>query len=361
MAKRVAVFDSGDRWDDPELVWGPLPGEDATLLTSDQTLAINTAMEYWEVTKSRAIETLPVWSAHLDTLKIGTLGHVELEGLIDGFEALVQARTAAQDEYDGAFRTAQDALLRMKVLGTKVPAIIEGHLEENRLIMKDLNDLYPTQPRAEDSILKRLHMLLPVWVRANTAMAALSPTQPPIVRVVGGVSYTAAAAKALIEGYTELLKITKGKQEALDATRETLRAHDRACDQLNKRFYKVARAQSDPDSPLANALDGITTEPGTPAPETIEIATVTQGGEGGLQALLAFVLGGGDHATTKVVKWKVEGVDADYTHSVPLDASGNALGPFAVGQVVTIITEVSNSSGTRTTAPRTITIQTPVV
>jgi len=38
----------------------------------------------------------------------------------------------------------------------------------------------------------------------------------------------------------------------------------------------------------------------------------------------------------------------------------NALGPFTVGQVVTIITEVSNSVATRTTAPRTITIGVPV-
>lgn len=347
------TWDDGRTWDSDEA-----PPQ---ILTSELTLAINTAMEYWEVTKARAIETLPVWSAHLDTLKIGTLGHVELEGYIDGFEALVQDRTAAQDEYDGAFRTAQDALLRMKVLGTKVPGIIEGHLSENRLIMKDLDDLYAVQPRTEDSILKRLHMVLPVWVRANAALAALSPTQPPIVRVVGGVSYTAAAAKGLIEGYTELLKTTKEKQEALDKTRETLRAHDRACDQLNKRFYKVARNTADEDSPLAKALDKITTEPGTPPPETIEIATVTQGGQGGLQVILGYVLGGGDHATTMVLKWKVEGVDADYVHSMPLDASGNALGPFTQGQTVTIITEVSNSSGTRTTAPRTITIQTPVV
>ena len=54
------------------------------------------------------------------------------------------------------------------------------------------------------------------------------------------------------------------------------------------------------------------------------------------------------------------GVDLDFIHSAPLDASGNALGPFTVGQVVRVITEVSNSSGTRTTAPRTITIEEPI-
>ena len=77
--------------------------------------------------------------------------------------------------------------------------------------------------------------------------------------------------------------------------------------------------------------------------------------------MLAYIPGGGAHATIKVIKWQVIGADLDFAHSAPLDASGNALGPFAVGQMVKIITEVSNSAGTRTTAPRTITIETPVV
>lgn len=361
MPKRVAVFDSGDRWDDPDLVWGPLAPGEGTLLTSDTNLNINTAMEYWEITKSRAIETFPVWTTHLPDLTIGDAGPAALETLIDGFEPLATARTLAQDEYDAAFRAVQDALLRMKVLGTKIPALIEGHLEENKAVMKDVDDLYAVYPRGEDSILKRMRMLLPVWVKANAALAALSPTHAPITRVVGGVDYTAAAAQALFDGYTELLKAAKAKQDALDDTREALRAHDRTCDQLNKRFYKIAKATADADSPLANALAGITTEPGTPAPETIEIDHVTQGGEGGLQTLVTFVPGGGEHATTKLVKWKVEGVDADFTHSVPLDASGNALGPFTEGQTVRILVEVSNSVATRTTAPRTITIGPPVV
>ena len=79
------------------------------------------------------------------------------------------------------------------------------------------------------------------------------------------------------------------------------------------------------------------------------------------QPLVAYVPGGGAHATTMLIKWQIVGTDATFVHSAPLDASGNALGPFAVGQVVKIITETSNSAGTRTTAPRTITIGVPVV
>lgn len=317
-------------------------------------------MEYWEVTKARAQETLPVWTQYLPDLKVGGQGTTELGNLIDDFEPLAQARTAAQDEFDAAFRAGQDALLRMKVLGTKVPVIIEGHLEENAGIMKDVDDLYATNPRSESTILKRLRELLPVWERANAALAAMSPAQPPITRVVGGTAYTVVLARALLDGYTTVVNTISTKSEALDVQRAALRALDRTVDQLNKRWYKIAKAQSDPGSDLYVALGGISTEPGTPAPEPVEIDTVTQGGEGGLQVLVAYVPGGGAHATTLLVKWQVVGVDAGFAHSMPLDASGNALGPFVKDQVVKVITEVSNSSGTRTTAPRTITIGEPV-
>ncbi|HEV7406745.1 MAG TPA: hypothetical protein VGO11_27595 [Chthoniobacteraceae bacterium] len=159
------------------------------------------------------------------------------------------------------------------------------------------------------------------------------------------------------------MKTLQTKDSDLEAAREAFRAHDRQADQLNKRWYKVVKESHDPGDPVHEALSGIPTEPGTPAPDPIEIETVAQGGEGGLQVLVQYVPDGGDHATTKEVQWQIAGVDpADtYPHTAPLDASGNALGPFVVGKTVKIRTAVSNSSGTRTTAPRTITVATPIV
>ena len=348
-------FDSGARFD------SNADAPAAILLTPATPFNRSTAMEYWEITKQRAQDTLPVWTQHLPALKIGTLGSTDLAALIAGFEPLVQARTDAQDTFDAAFRAAQDALARMKVLGTKVPAIIEGQLDENTALMKDLDDVYATTPRAEGSILKRLRDLLPVWARANTALAALTPAQPPITRSVGGMVYTVALARTLLDGYTDLINTQSDRQGRLNGARAALRSHDRAADQLCKKWYKVVKGTADPGTDLADALSGITTEPGTPAPDTVEISTIQQGGETGLQVLVAYVPGGGDHATTQLIQWQVVGVDAAFTHSAPLDPSGNALGPFAQGQVVKIITEVSNSSATRTTAPRTITLGEPVV
>ena len=349
------TWNGGFFWDDPtpaHLLKVSLPGA-ATHSPSAST------MEYWEDTKNRAQLTRAAWEQHLPALKIGADGFAELEGYIGQFEPLVQERTAAQDEQDAAFRAIQGALLKMKLLGTKIPAIIDGQLSENDGLMKDVNDLYATKPVTEASILKRARMLYPVWVRANAALAALTPAQPAITRVIQGVAYTAALLKSLLDGYTDLIATNNNKQETLDTKRTALRTLDRTVDQLNKRWYKVVKASYDPGSPEYEALSGIPTEPGTPAPETVEIDTVTQGGEEGLQVLVSYVPGGGDHATSKKVKWKLAG-EANFTNEAALDASGNALGPFPVGAVVVIITEVSNSTGSRTTAPRTITVEEPI-
>ncbi len=316
-------------------------------------------MEYWEMTKERAQISLPIWQTHTPTQKVGTLGHTDLEALIDGYEPKVQERTEAQDDFDESEREVARKLLIMKILSLKIPAIIEGQLSENDSIMKDLDDVQAIVPRSEPTILKRARMVYPVWVRANTALAALTPAQPAVTRTIGGTVYTAVLLKGLLDGFTDVVKTMRDKESALNVKKSALRSHDRATDQLIKRWYKVAKASAEPGSALELALNAVPTEEGTPAPDSIEINTVTQGGEGGLQVLVSYIAGGGDHATTKLVKWQVN-AETDYPHSAPLDASGNALGPFAVGDVVKIITEVSNSSGTRTIAARTITLETPI-
>lgn len=362
--KRVAVWDSGDRWDQEGLVWGPIvpePGVPDLLPEQAFNLNLTTNMEYWQITLDRSQKTLPVWQTYLPDQKVGFQGSDVLEALIDGFEPLVQARVAAQDVYDEAFRDVQASLLKMKLLGTKVPNLIAGHLDENERLMKDLRGLYGESPRTEETILKRARELYPVWERANGAMVALTPTQPPIARAIQGVAHTSAMLKALLDGYTDLIKILEDKEELLNVAREALRAHNREADRMNKRWYRIVKTGMELTPALVTALAGIPTEPSTPEPEPIEIATVTQGGEEGTQALIAYVIGGGAHATLKELQYTLPGDPEPFTHKVPLVAAGNALGPFPPGTVLELRTSVSNSAGTRTSASRTITIAEPIV
>ncbi len=63
-----------------------------------------------------------------------------------------------------------------------------------------------------------------------------------------------------------------------------------------------------------------------------------------------------DGTATNTLEWLVTGTDADFTHSVVADPSGNGLGPFAAGQSAKLRTRVSNATGTTTGSVRTLVI-----
>lgn len=318
-------------------------------------------MQFWEITKQRAQLSLTVWTQQAPTLTISAQGTAELSTLIGQYEPLVQLLAVKQDDADAAYRTGQGILQKLKLLGTRIPQIIEGQLDAHELLMKDLKEVYAVTMRSESTILERARLLYPVWVRANTALAAMTPSQPPITRTLQGTPQTAAMFKALLDSYTTQMQAISDAEGLLDTTRKQLTDLDDQTDQLIKKWYKVMKATYDPGSPQYEALASIPTEGGTPAPDTIEISTVVQGGTDGLHVQVAYVPGGGAHATTKLIKWMVVGVDADFTHSAPLTDAGDSIGPFTVAQVVKLETEVTNSAGTRTSAVRTITIEPPIV
>lgn len=318
-------------------------------------------MENWEITKQRAQITRSIWSLHTPVLKIGGVGVADFEAFIAQFEPTAQGRTTTQDANDEARRVVERALLKMKILGTRVPQIIEGQVPDDQSILDDLKDLYGEQVRSEPTILARARGLQPVWVRADAVLAALTPPAGPITRPIGGVPHTAAMLKTLLDTYTDLTSAVTDTGAALKKKKFELEALDRKVDQLNKNWYQVVKNTYDEGSPEREALEAIPVETGTPAPTAIEIAELAQGEEEeNLHVLVTYEGTGGNHATTREVQWMVEGVDADFTHTLPLEEAGNTLGPFTVDQVVKVRTSVSNSAGTRTSAVRTITIEEPI-
>lgn len=317
-------------------------------------------MEYWEPTEDRASKTLPVWQTHFATLTVNGVAPEAYATLASQFEAKAQLRAAAQDVYDDSVRAARTTLLKMKIVGTKVPQIIDGQLGTNKDIAGGLAKVFRVSPRTESTIRTRARDLFPVWVKANGLLAAMTPPLPPITRPLQGVAQTAAMLDAMEDGFPGQQDDTQAKEELLVTARNNLRELDRTVDVLSKNFYQIARSLVDPGSAAWIALDGIPAEGGGSAPDSIEIDQLVQGGDDGLHVLLSYESGGGDGATTKEAEYMIVGVDADFAHAVTLDASGNAFGPFTVGQVVKVRTKVSNSSGVRTSAVRTITIETPL-
>ena len=336
---------------------------DFSAIRTSETFNLNltNTMEYWQITKDRAQKTLAPWQQYIGNVKVNGKLPADLSALIAGFAPRVAARVVAQDEMDDAFRAVQGALLIMKTLGLRVAGMIDHQLDDEPKLAEKVVKLRRVAPKTASTILKRAGELIPIWQQANAVLAARTPAEPPMTKSIQGQAWTVAMLETLVNtGYDALLAVLNAKQEVLDDKREDLRGHDAIVDRLNKNWYGFVKEQYAPGDEVYAALDDIPTEPGTPAPEVVEIDTVTQGGEDGLHVLLHYLPDGGRHATGKKLRFGVRGVDVGTPHEVPLDLSGNALGPFVPGQVITVLTEVSNSVGTRTSAPRTITMTEPI-
>ena len=303
----MPFYDDGSSYDDDSVFYDDDGGVEAGLNPLPQNLpSAGTAhMEYWEITKDRAQKTLSVWNLHTPTLEVGGQGPTDLETLIAGFETDAQDRTTKQDTFDAKDRTVGTALLKMKILGTKVAQIIDAQLSGDASIQDDLGDVFRIVPRSEPTILARARALYPVWVRANTALAAMTPAAGPITRPIQGVAQTAAMLKALLDGYTVMIQERNDADSVLNKSRGTLRTRDRQTDRLSKDWYQIVKNTYDPGTPAYDALAEIPVETGTPAPDPIDINELVQGGENGLQVLVSYIPGGGDHATTQQIEYKV--------------------------------------------------------
>ncbi len=144
---------------------------------------------------------------------------------------------------------------------------------------------------------------------------------------------------------------------AVTQARTALRVAATALDRLNKRAYRLLVAEARTNPALKAALGQIHTEPS--GPETLGIKKVLQGGADLRHILVSYDNGSFLPGAVSTLEWKVEGVDADFAqHHVTADPSGNALGPFTVGQTVKLRTRVVQN-GTTTGSVRTLQIIAP--
>ena len=99
----------------------------------------------------------------------------------------------------------------------------------------------------------------------------------------------------------------------------------------------------------------VPTSPTTPEPTPVEIATATP--QAPSRVALAYVPGGGAHATTTMVQWQIVDVDADFGHDITLITAGQTITvAAAAGATVRIRSRTTNSSGTTYGAVTTVTL-----
>ena len=99
----------------------------------------------------------------------------------------------------------------------------------------------------------------------------------------------------------------------------------------------------------------IPTSPNSPEPTALEIASATPGAGGSVT--VGYVPGGGAHATSGFLQWRIVGVDADFAHDVPtIPAGQTVVTGGTAGQVVEFRTFLANSAGTVLSAVQSATL-----
>lgn len=315
-------------------------------------------MEYYQTCQNRAQQTIAVINLYLPGLTVGGINTAALSSLCLNLDTLAQTRDNVVAVSDTARNTENLAWQALRKLTLTLPRSIEGELDEDIPTEQKLADLldpvYAITPRTTELTLERARKLTAVLQQVNTYLSNLVPPRPAVT----------AAGKGAVDLLTAINNMPVVEQ-ALENTaaaalesRTDLRNASRAVDRINKRFFKklLAEARENPD--LAAALPQIETD-SADLPETLSIRTLLQGGPDLLHLLVTYEPGTGSDATTLALEWRIDGVDDNWNHTTPADHSGTQIGPYLPGQVIRVRTRTTNANGTRTSAPRQLTITAP--
>lgn len=312
-------------------------------------------MEYWQSIFDRATATIPVWQQFFPTLKLGTVGLAEFTAMTNALPGQAQSRDNKVQAVDNARQASDFSWQELRLISLKVPKIIEGMVDASSGLLDDLGKVYAIIPWSADKTTARCGLLGPVWDSVNIWQAAQIPARPVIVRK--GVSQGGFMIKIAL--YFQLAQAEKTAEHLLDDARRVLREAARLLEVYSIRFLTAALGLSDPGSAEEQALQTIPTTTTSQLPETLGIKTFTQGGTNGLQLLITYEAYHLEPGETATIEWMILDTDPSFLHSAPYDASGNALGPFTLGQTLRIRTTATNAHGTRTGGVRQLTLIAP--
>lgn len=312
-------------------------------------------MEYYQAIQARAAQTVAVITETIPALAIGGVTAADLLLRSQALNDLAQTRDNALADYDVANNAENQGFLTISSLSLRLPKAAEGDLDDANPAESDLLDLlsgaYGIKPRTTESALERGKKVVSGITKINDYLAGKTPPLPPVTSGGKGI----AELTAMMAAQPGLQQTVEDRAADVSTARTDLRVAATAVDRLNKRFYSKLQSEARENEAVAAAMGQIETE-GADLPGTLGIRNLLQGGADNLHILLSYDNGSYDGTATSTVEWMVSGTDTDFTHSVAADPSGNALGPFAVGQTVKLRTRVRNANGTTTGSVRTLTL-----
>jgi hypothetical protein len=312
-------------------------------------------MEFYQSVQNRAAQTAAVIRQVLPTLSVGGVTVEGLLGQSQALEELAQRRDDALADFDAAGNAENQGFLALRALTLTLPKAAQANLEDGIAAETTLLDLlapvYAVDPRNTELAQKRGKKLVSALHRINDYLTGLTPARAPVSSAGRGVAELEAAMSA----QPALVQALEDAATAVSTARSALRTAATNLDRLNKRFYAALKAEARSHALLSDALAQISIA-GDNHPATLSIRSLVQGGTDDRQVLINYVGDTYDGSTTSSVEWLLKGVDTGFAHSVAVDPSGNAIGPFAAGQIVQLRTRVRNANGSTTGSVRTLTI-----
>lgn len=311
-------------------------------------------MEYYQAIQERSAQTGAVAQQYFPTMNIVGITADDLLEKSQALIALAQQRDDALIAFDAASSARNQGYLTLRSLIFVLPRIAQGQLDDvvaaESALLDYLSPVFAIDPRNTDLAIKRGLKLVAALTQIDEYLASLTPPRAPVRSGGKGVDELSAAITAQLA----LAQAYEMRGTDVSVAREALRVEATALDRLNKRFYKMMRGEARENETLTKALEQIDTGPNRPA--TLSIYKTLQGGTESRQVLVSYVIGSYDDKATNIIEWKVDGVDAAFTHSVAVDPSGNAIGPFKQGQTIQLRTRATNSNGGTVGSTRKITI-----
>jgi hypothetical protein len=289
----------------------------------------------WQIVQARALQTQGVWALS-PAFTIGTetqATHNAMTGDVQGLAFDTETRKNTLDAKDGVLGTEYGYFQGMN---TAIAARFDSEVPDSDPLQRDVDQISGIRPDNRSAIDERTIKTIACWQLINTARAAATPPQLPVI--VRGVAQAAYNTR-----WTALIGPRQEREDAAGLWRagnSDLRSMSRALDQANKAWYQAWKSEFPAGTPEGDALAGVDTEDGTAMPQVLEIAAVAQEG---LSLRVTYVPGSGAHATVLDLLYQVEGATADYLRATANVAAGNLIGPFTAGQIVRVRTDVGNS------------------
>lgn len=307
--------------------------------------------EYWEDIYHRGQQSLGVWNAFAAAFAFGEVTKASHTTDVGALQTKANERDVQQDAVDVA-RDARDTNLKfMEDLCIRFPRKLEGDLKPTDSLHKEIADLRNINPDAPDTIAGRTRRTVSLWNRVNAPLLANVPPLPAFK--VGGIEV--AALQTALSGQNQLMQDVEDERGKLAVKREALRLLAVKVDENNKRWFAAWEGEFADGSPERNALAQINTGSQTPLPDALEINTAVVNPPD--QVVFTYVAGGGDHATSFKLKWKIETVDTDFVHEAVLNLLGQTVTlANAAGKTVSFKAVATNSTGSTDSAVKQVTL-----